>query len=296
MRQLTERVFVDVGVGRCNPSFVVTGDGIVMVDSPELPTDALAWREEIFRRGEPKYLINAEHHFDHIVGNFFFSPPAIVVSHRGTRERFADALGSPEEAREWIRREDPDGMQLPEDYRGVPPSLTYSDEMDICLGDRVVQLFHMPGHTPNQTVAFVPQEGVMMAGGNLSCRIMPAMWGSVNLEWLKALDRMEALKPEFIIPVHGEVCGLEYLREFGDLIREWVEQVRLAIQQGLTKEETAAKINFLGPFVMRPGREEFGQQWQSRNTLAIYEKLTGSPRTPYRYFSTGRYPKEALGR
>ena len=35
---------------------------------------------------------------------------------------------------------------------------------------------------------------------------------------------------------------------------------------------------------MRPGREPYGQEWQEWNTIAIYEELTGAPRTPRTYF------------
>ncbi len=296
MRQLTKNVFVDVGPGRCNPSFVATSEGVVMVDTHELPTDALAWREEILKRGGPRYLINCEHHGDHIVGNFFFSPPAIVISHQGTRDRFEDSLGSPERVRERISRIDPGGTQIPGDYRLTPPTVTYTEQLNLYVGEQEVQVIHMPGHTPNQTVVWVPGERVLMAGGNLSCRIMPAMWGSRYDEWFASLDRMEALQPDYIIPVHGEVCDLAYLRQFRSLLRDWVEQVRQAIAQGWSKEETAKRVNFLGPFIMRPGREPFGQDWQERNTMAIYEHLTGSARTEWRYFSAGRYAPEVLGR
>jgi cyclase len=296
VRQLTDNVYVDIGPGRCNPSFVVTGEGVFMVDSPELPKDALAWREQIARFGEPKYLANLEHHDDHIIGNHFFSPPAVIVSHQGTRDQFIPQLKSPAHVRERIARMDPEGLPVPDDYQLKPPTLTYTDRATFYLGDQEIQVHHLPGHTPNQSVVFVPRERVMMAGGNLSCEIMPAMWGSEILNWLKALEQMDAMQPEHIIPVHGPLADRAYLRTFKGVLEAWVEDVRQAIARGWTKQEAAERINYLGPFRMRPGREQFGSEWQEWNTIAIYEELTGEPPTPRTYFQVGRYPKEALGR
>jgi cyclase len=285
MRQLTANVIADIGEGRPNPSAILTSEGVCMVDSPERPRDIYAWKEEILKRGQPRYLINCEHHGDHIVGNWFFSPPAIIVSHQGTRDRFVDSLGSPDKVRARIRRIDPDGPPIPDDYQLVPPSLTYTDRLTIFLGEQEIQLIHMPGHTPNQTVVWVPKERVMMAGGNLSNEIMPAMWGSEILNWLEALDGMAALEPEYIVPVHGDVADLAYLRTFKQLLEAWIGDVRDAIAKGWTKEETAKRItHYLGPFRMRPGREPYGAEWQEWCTTAIYEELTGQPRTPRVYF------------
>ena len=74
----------------CNPSFVVTSEGIVMVDSPMYPTYAVKWRDEIARIGEVRYIINTGYHPDHISGNYFYS--GVVVSHQGAREKFASPL------------------------------------------------------------------------------------------------------------------------------------------------------------------------------------------------------------
>lgn len=219
-----------------------------------------------------------------------------MVSHQGTRDRFEQSLGSPQRVRERIARIDPEGLPIPDDYQLRPPSLTYTERLSLYLGNHEIQLHHLAGHTPNQTVVFVPQEGVMMAGGNLSREIMPAMWGAEILKWLEALDAMDAMGPSSIIPVHGEVAERAYLRTFKGLLEAWIADVREAIARGWSKEEAAERINYLGPFRMRPGREPFAQEWQRWNTIAIYEELTGSPRTPRTSFNVGRYPKEALGR
>jgi hypothetical protein len=130
----------------------------------------------------------------------------------------------------------------------------------------------------------------------MSKPVMPAMWDSEILNWIDSLKKMDAMEPEYIIPVHGEIGNRADLTEFTQLLEAWVADVRDAIARGQSKQEAAGSINYLGPFSMRPGREDFGPEWQRWNTMAIYEELTGEPKTPRTYFTVGRYPKEALGR
>jgi cyclase len=47
MPQLTRNVFVETGVKGCNFGYVTTSDGIVMLDSPHKPSDALKLKAEI---------------------------------------------------------------------------------------------------------------------------------------------------------------------------------------------------------------------------------------------------------
>ena len=66
MQKVTDNVFTDTTIRGCNPSFVVTSDGVVVIDTPQLPTRAVAMRKEAEEHGPIRYLINTEHHVDHI--------------------------------------------------------------------------------------------------------------------------------------------------------------------------------------------------------------------------------------
>ena len=78
-------MFVDTQVKGCNFGFVTTSDGIVMIDSPHKPTDAMKLKAEIARHGQLRYIINTEPHGDHWTGNAFFQVP--VIAHEGVRSR-----------------------------------------------------------------------------------------------------------------------------------------------------------------------------------------------------------------
>ncbi|MEX1171158.1 MAG: MBL fold metallo-hydrolase, partial [Chloroflexota bacterium] len=78
MEQVTPNVFTTTKLRGCNPSFVVTSDGVVTIDTPQLPTRAVAMRTEAERHGPIRYLINTEHHVDHIFGNYWFKGVPVV--------------------------------------------------------------------------------------------------------------------------------------------------------------------------------------------------------------------------
>ena len=88
MQQITSNVFAETQVRGCNHGFVTTSDGIVMIDSPQKPTDALKWKAEIEKHGELKYIINTEPHGDHWTGNAYFDVP--VVAQEGVRTRILE--------------------------------------------------------------------------------------------------------------------------------------------------------------------------------------------------------------
>ena len=73
--RLTPNIYVETGYRGANVSYVTTEQGIVMIDSPQRPTDAVAWRKQIEEKGQVRYLINTESHPDHFTGNFFFPAP-----------------------------------------------------------------------------------------------------------------------------------------------------------------------------------------------------------------------------
>ena len=89
MEKIKDNIYVETEYLGCNPSFVVTSDGIVMIDTPGLrPRDAFEWKRKMEAFGHVAYLINTDHHWDHTFGNYFFSGD--IIMHEGTMEKLLD--------------------------------------------------------------------------------------------------------------------------------------------------------------------------------------------------------------
>jgi cyclase len=296
MRQLTPTVYVNDQVSTypkfrgCNPGFVTTAEGIVMIDSPMLPTDAVRWREEIARRGRLRFIVNTHHHLDHIGGNYFF--PVDVLSHEEcqemydlplTRELDSETPGEPakvvtlepaESYRLRIKELDPEGLPWLDTYQLTGPTITFSERLTLRIGGHTFELTHMPGHTRGDICVYLPQEKVLFAGDDFTNGLQPSLAQCLPLQWIESLKKIEAADAYFIVPGHGKVGGKEEVQEFRLFIQRCIEMVREAIQSGMSKEEAADRISFLEFYApVHPG------PWQQRmNVLRIYERLTGQGR------------------
>ena len=89
MAQELGRHFVKLGDGiyvyakdsQSNCGIIVTQEGVVLIDSRPNPPDSLIILKAVKQlTSQPiRFLINTETHADHTVGNFVFSPPALVI-------------------------------------------------------------------------------------------------------------------------------------------------------------------------------------------------------------------------
>ena len=114
MRRVGPNSFTEIYFAGCNPGFVETSDGYVMIDSPQQPIDAVRWREQLEEKAPIRYLINTEPHGDHISGNAYFPSVPVVgqVKLQECFERYLNAFGTMEEKRERLKQNDPDSVFL----------------------------------------------------------------------------------------------------------------------------------------------------------------------------------------
>ncbi|MFC1963771.1 MBL fold metallo-hydrolase [Chloroflexota bacterium] len=288
MKQLTSSVYAEDQFSippkyrGCNPSFVITSEGIVMIDTPMMPTDALKWRQEIAQRGEVRYIINTDYHPDHITGNSFF--PGTVVSHEIVRDYFTAPAGQkmlkPGQRKmeflfERVGEYDPKGVALlKKDYQPKPPTVTFSDRLTLYAGSHIFELIYLPGHTQGHIGVYLPQEKVFFSGDNFTNQTQPSMAQSLPLDWVKSLKKIEALQIDIIVPGHGVVGTKDDVRQFRLFLQRCIDIVRDAIKKGMTKEEAAARLSFID---LHPGRNQPVHpevEQQHRNVLRLYEMLS----------------------
>jgi cyclase len=255
LRQLTEEgLFLRLGPHcltrisdrGCNPGLVVTKEGAVFIDSPQRPSDALAWIEAAAALGLPLVLVNTEHHLDHVAGNSFFDVP--IIGHVGTRQRFHDVSPiwgtSVEDVPAMFARIDPVGASKIGPYRVRPPQITFDDRLVLDFGVEIV-LINLPGHVPNSTVVHIPADGVVFMSDNLFCDALPWLHEADPLRWIEALREVRSWNAEVIVPGHGPVCGPDALETFEAFLADVVSAVGAAIDRGWSAAETAERLDFL---------------------------------------------------
>ena len=269
MKQISKNVYYESWPRTCNTGIIVTRKGVVMIDTPESPSDAARWRDEIAKFGPVRYLINTEPHGDHVNGNFFFE--GTVIAHEGTRN--AMLRSSSKAVLERMKRDNP-GLSLPDSFQLKVPEITLYDRLDIHLEDCTLQLINFPGHTPYEVAVFIPEEKVIFTSDNVCCRVQAFLREALPFEWLKSLEKMEQLEMDVIVPGHGEICDRTYIREMRAFIQDWIEAVKSAIDRGMSLQEAQNKISFLERYPMQKGTEPMAQDVQRMNVARLFNLLT----------------------
>jgi cyclase len=281
MEQLTPNVFTETGLRGCNPSFVVTSDGVVVIDTPQLPTRAVAMRKLAESHGPIRYVINTEHHVDHIFGNYYFKGAGTVVHHQGVYDNFM--LASPDldpfaYAGEAIPTDDPQGQGIfpdRDEYFKDPNKATvvFTGDLTLRVGGHTFELLHTPGHTPGQVAVHVPEERVVFTGDTVFCDCQTWLMTSDVRQWLASLARVATLDVDHVVPGHGPVTTTQYLSTQRAVLIEWVNAVAAAIAKGWSREETIERVNFAARYPVDIGQGYMMGHIQTQNAASLYDKL-----------------------
>ena len=113
-----------------------------------------------------------------------------------------------------------------------PPTLTFSDDLDIDIGNQEVQVKHLGrGNTPGDAIVYLPKEKILVAGDLLVSPI-PYTYDGYPAEWIQTLQKMAGLDAQTIVPGHGPVLhDKTYLYLVAELLKSAVDQMRARIRQ-----------------------------------------------------------------
>lgn len=252
--------------GLNNTGFITAADHVVAIDTCFTERRTRGLIEAIRGRAgerQVRTLVNTHHHGDHTFGNFLF-PNTTIIGH--------------DLCREMVLRE---GFAAHRLFGGVewgdivvaPPSVTFSDRLELWAGDtRVELIFVGPAHTTNDIVAWLPDQRVLFTGdvvfnGGMPFALAGSIWG-----WLDAVDVIRRLAPATIVPGHGPVCGPAVLDDIEAYLRLVLDAAKRGFDAGAAPLEVARGLD-LGRF----GDWLDGERLAA-NIHRAYSELRGEPR------------------
>lgn len=207
-----------------NAGFVVTRDGVVVIDGLGSPALARELRAEI-RRITPlqvRHVVVTHFHADHIYGlQVFKDEGAQVLAHRSGREYLQSDTAqrrlqaSREELAPWVDA----GTRL------VGADRWLDGDTVLELGGERLHIRHAgPAHTPEDLVVWVESAQVLFAGDLVFRGRIPFVGQADSRRWVQALDGLIALRPRTIVPGHGPlsqdpVPDLELTRDYLQYLR-----------------------------------------------------------------------------
>ncbi len=210
----------------CNAGIVIGDDGVLVIDPFHNEALGNLLLSEVAKLTDlpVKYVLNTHYHFDHTGGNKAIKAQEILIIGRGTI------------------REDMLVKNRESDPAPAVPSLIINDDSNIWLGDRVIELEEVAGHSGGtDVIAYIPDAKVLFVGDILFNQKFPYIADGDILAWEETLDYLsDKYADATIIPGHGEVgdrYDLDslkgYLYELELMARKWQEL-------GLSEEEAIA--------------------------------------------------------
>ena len=284
MQKVTDNVFTNTTLRGCNPSFVVTSDGVVVVDTPQLPSKAVAMRNTAEEHGAIRYVINTEHHVDHIFGNYYFKGAGAVVHHQGVYDNFmvvGPELDPFAYAAEAIPTDDPEGEAIfpdRDEYYADPNKgqIVFTGDLTLRVGGHTFVLIHTPGHTPGQVAVHVPEERVVFTGDTVFSECQTWLMTSDIDQWVEALETIGQLDVDSVVPGHGPVTTKMYLATQRSVLLEWKTAVAEAVANGWSRDETVERVSFADRYPVDIGQGYMMDYIQSLNAGSLYDKLTAT--------------------
>jgi len=248
IREIAPNIFVESEYHGANVAFIVTGEGVILIDTPMLPKQAQLWQEEIQKRTDQPilYIINTDHHRAHVIGNQFFPMAKVIAHERAWKEMKSYGDSFRTRLLNMYRDRIPEAVEVwKASLEIVKPEITFTGRTFLFKGDKEIQLIPVGGHTPATTVIYFPEEKLLFAGDVVVTNRPPFLSQGNTKEWLEALTFLRKLRYDVLIPGHGELTGKEATDHMSNYLRMVRRKVRSAYSSGLGKADTARSLSHL---------------------------------------------------
>jgi glyoxylase-like metal-dependent hydrolase (beta-lactamase superfamily II) len=156
------------------------------------------------------------------------------------------------------------------------PDQTFRDRLTLYRGGKEIQiLFVGRAHTRGDSIIFVPQDRIVYLSELYFADQFLFINDGYGLDWLRALDAVEALGADIFVPGHGPVPAdpketRQGLRRFRQMLVDVRDAVQKEVARGATEDQAVAAIKW-------PQYEKL-QGYDAQREIAVrrlHQQLTG---------------------
>ncbi|SLN21273.1 Beta-lactamase precursor [Roseovarius gaetbuli] len=216
-----------------NLSFIVTGDGVVVINGSAAYALAKALHDEIKRiTDQPVKLVFNENGQGHAtLGNSYWAEQGVpIVAHVDAAHEVEKNGGPNLQAMKGYNRDKAEGTTV------QVPTETFSDEYIVEMGDFRIEARHLgPAHSPGDIVVWLPEQSLVISGDMaFHERMLPIFADTITADWLETWDNeFEALNATYVIPGHGHPTNVAQVRRYTKGYLEHLRaQIRAHIDEG----------------------------------------------------------------
>lgn len=250
--------------GTFNSGVVSTNEGVLVFDALNSEPVGRAERKTIEDtiRQPVRVLVSSTFHDNYSKGNVAYAD----VWKIGHENYNTDLL-------ELMQRE-----KVPaEEQKARLPNQTFRERITLYLGGKEIQILYVGrAHTRGDSIVYVPQDRIVYLSELFFANQFLYINDGYGLDWLKALDAVEALGAEIFVPGHGRIPAdpretRQDLRRFRQMLVDVRDAVQKEIAGGATEDQAAAAIRW-------PQYEKMQSYDAQRETAVrrLYQQLTGT--------------------
>lgn len=251
-----------------NLSFIVTGEGVVVVNGGGAYVLAQALHDEIKAvTDEPVILVVNENGQGHaMLGNSYWQSQGVpIIAHVDAAAEFEERGFRILEDMQRLNRDKAQGTFL------QGPTETF-DEMYITrLGDFQIEVRYLgPSHSAGDVVVWLPEQSLVIAGDMaFHERMLPIFEDTITLDWLNTWDtQFEPLGATYVIPGHGHPTNMDQVRRY---TKGYLEYLRSEIGAHLDAGGDLADAYYVdqSPYAHLDTFEELA----TKNAGRVYEQM-----------------------
>lgn len=223
-----------------NTTFIVTQEGVIVIDTRVSPTEARKVLAEIRKVTDLpiRYTINTHYHGDHTLGNQVFKDTSAIIAHQNVRKSLTGSLGR--DHLDMFKSFKVPGL---DEVTVTPPNLVFEKGMDLYLGGYHLELIHLGrGHTDGDIFVYLHALKTVITGDLVFNHKHPYMGDGYVDEWISALQYIEDLDNEVVIPGHGDVGGKPVVIAMKHYLLDLKSMVKVELDQEKTLEETVTAV------------------------------------------------------
>ena len=273
VKQVASDVYFFFDFNGSNAVFLVTDDGVLLIDTRTHPREGRDLLERIRKVTDKpvKWVINSHFHGDHHMGNSVFKDLGATFVAQEETARIMQRVQPKEMARrvEGFRSRGYD----PADVKLVLPDVTFDSKMTIRLGGREVRLFYLgPGQQAGDTFVQFPHARLLFTPGAFAKHSMPNMLFTPSVDnWIKLLDQVAVMDVDSILPSHGDIATRADVKELAAMLADEYATVKDAVNRGVSLDQATTALTF-------PQYKD----WRN------YGRLQGEIKALYELIQTGR--------
>ena len=251
-----------------NLSFVITTDGVVVINSGASVRLASALHEEIknVTDQQVKLVINENGQGHAILGNLYWSQLGVdILAHEDAIHEIEENSHTILERMKSYNRDKAVGTEV------VIPNKSFSEKIIFNLGGLEFHVLHLgPAHGPGDTQVWLPQLSLMIAGDMaFHERMLPIFENTCTKCWLETWDKKFApLNATYVIPGHGHPTNMAQVTRF---TRNYLLDLRSKILEVLENDGDLAEAFYVDQERWR-SLDTF-EELAKRNAGRVFEEM-----------------------